>query len=231
MTTELLYMCDKVSGVYLSQSALKKLGVIQETFPETTYVASTESTENSTPKANPKLAPCGCPSRTIFPPKPTKMPFPATSDHRIDFEKWIKEYYSISAFNVCPHQKLQFMTGEELKITFKPDIALYAIHNHWKEKKVKAQLDADVALGIIEPIPETMLNLLVSTGFQPPQRIIKAILEFPTPHTVTEVRPWFGLVAQVSYAFLQAPVMSPFRELLSKKTPFYWDDRHSTNYI
>ena len=32
-TTELLYVCDKVSGTYLSQTALKRLGIINNTFP------------------------------------------------------------------------------------------------------------------------------------------------------------------------------------------------------
>ena len=53
---------------------------------------------------------------------------------------------------------------------------------------------------------------------------MKSIQEFPTPNNVTDIRSWFGLVTQVSYAFSQAPVMAPFRELLSKKAPFYWDD-------
>ena len=392
-TTEMLYICDKVSGIYLSQSALKNLGVIKKTFPKTTYVASTESNKDSSPARTSNLAPCGCPLRTACPPRPTKLPFPATPDHRIDFENWIKKYYSSSAFNVCPHQKLQVMQGEEMKISFKPDSTPHAIHkpipipHHWKEK-VKAQLDADVALDIIEPIPQgvptrwcsrmvvvakkdgsprrtvdlqalnkatlrethhtpTPFNIVSTipngmkktildawngyhsvplspdsreattfitewgryrykrapqgfhgsndgytkrfdditldfprtvrciddsllyntdvstsfwhtisyielcaengivfnpekfvfaedtvefagfditlTGFKPPQRIIKAIQGFQTPRNITDVRSWFGLVAQVSYAFSQAPVMSPFRELLSKKSPFYWD--------
>ena len=392
-TTELLYICDKVSGIYISQSALKKLGVIQKTFPDATYVASTVSAENDPPPTASKLAPCGCPLRTTCPPRPTKLPFPATPDHRSEIEDWIKRYYSSSAFNVCTHQKLQVMKGEELKITFKQDSTPYAIHkpipipHHWKER-VKAQLDADVALDIIEPIPQgvptrwcsrmvvvakkdgsprrtvdlqalnkatlrethhtpTPFNIvstipnrmkktildawngyhsvplssesreattfitewgryrykrapqgfhgsndgytkrfdditvdfprtvrciddsllydtdistsfwhtisyielcagngivfnpdkfefardtiefagfdITPTGFKPPHRIIKAIQGFPTPRTITDIRSWFGLVAQVSYAFSQAPVMAPFRELLSKKTPFYWD--------
>ena len=62
-------------------------------------------------------------------------------------------------------------------------------------------------------------------GFRPLERIIAAIEEFPMPRNITDIRSWFGLVNQVSYAFAQAEVMTPFRELLaSKKRAFYWDD-------
>ena len=64
---------------------------------------------------------------------------------------------------------------------------------------------------------------LTKEGYKPPQRKLDTILAFPTPKTVTDVRSWFGLVNQVAYAFHQAKVMSPFRELLSEKK-FYWDD-------
>ena len=52
--------------------------------------------------------------------------------------------------------------------------------------------------------------------------MIEAIRNFPAPTHVTGVRSWFGLVNQVAYAFSQAEVMAPFRELLKSKT-FYWD--------
>ena len=39
------------------------------------------------------------------------------------------------------------------------------------------------------------------------------------------MRSWFGLINQVTYAFSQAAIMAPFRELLSKKNnKFYWDE-------
>ena len=65
----------------------------------------------------------------------------------------------VCMFNTCTHQPLQAMTGEALKITFKPDAEPQAVHcpipvpHHWKED-VKAALDADVKLQIIEPVPQ-----------------------------------------------------------------------------
>ena len=61
-------------------------------------------------------------------------------------------------------------------------------------------------------------------GVRPPQKIISAIENFPAPRNITDIRSWFGLINQVSYAFANAEIMGPFRELLaSKKRVFYWD--------
>jgi hypothetical protein len=52
----------------------------------------------------------------------------------------------------------------------------------------------------------------------------QAILDFPTPRNITDVRSWFGLVNQVFYAFSMAEKMLPFRQLLKPETPFCWDE-------
>ena len=62
------------------------------------------------------------------------------------------------------------------------------------------------------------------TGYKPPSKMIKAIQDFPSPSNITGVRSWFGLVNQISYTFSQAQIMAPFRELLERSRPFYWDD-------
>ena len=59
---------------------------------------------------------------------------------------------------------------------------------------------------------------------RPCQRYLQAILNFPTPKDITDVRSWFGLVNQVSYAFSMAERMLPFRELLKPGTPFNWNE-------
>ena len=61
-------------------------------------------------------------------------------------------------------------------------------------------------------------------GYKPAKRTIEAIRDFPVPKNVTDVRAWFGIVNQVAYAFSQGELMQPFRCLLEKKQPFYWDD-------
>ncbi len=65
---------------------------------------------------------------------------------------------------------------------------------------------------------------LTMDGYRPPARTLNAIKNFPTPTNLTDVRSWFGLINQVAYAFKQARVMEPFRELLStKNSRFFWD--------
>ena len=69
---------------------------------------------------------------------------------------------------------------------------------------------------------------VTDTGFRPPEKLLENIKNFPAPTTITGVRSWFGLVNQISYTFAQAPIMSSFRELLSKRGPFYWNDSLET---
>ena len=61
-------------------------------------------------------------------------------------------------------------------------------------------------------------------GFRPSSRIIEAIRDFPTPKNGTDVCSWFGLVNQVAFAFSQSELMQPFKSLLQKKQPFFWDE-------
>ena len=55
------------------------------------------------------------------------------------------------------------------------------------------------------------------------QKYLKAIIDFPTPKNITDVRSWFCLINQVSYAFSMADRMLPFKELLKPVTSFRWD--------
>ena len=65
---------------------------------------------------------------------------------------------------------------------------------------------------------------MTNDGYRPPGHKLDAIRNFPTPTSLTDVRSWFGLINQVAYAFKQARVMEPFRELLStKNSKFFWD--------
>ena len=63
-------------------------------------------------------------------------------------------------------------------------------------------------------------------GYRPPQKLIDAIKNFPTPTCPTDIRSWFGLINQVAYTFAQAQIMAPFRELMTKRAmkDWYWDD-------
>ena len=64
---------------------------------------------------------------------------------------------------------------------------------------------------------------ITDTGIKPTSSFTESIMSFPTPKSLTDIRSWFGAVNQISYSFASAPVMAPFRHLLSSKVPFQWD--------
>ena len=59
---------------------------------------------------------------------------------------------------------------------------------------------------------------------RPSQKYLRAIRSFPTPHNITDIRSWFGLINQVAYIFSMTERMSPFRSMLEPDTTFQWDD-------
>ena len=66
---------------------------------------------------------------------------------------------------------------------------------------------------------------ITPTEVRPANKFTAAVRDFPTPKSITDVRAWFGLVNQVSYAFSMTTAMSPFRHLLKPSTPFQWTDK------
>ena len=59
----------------------------------------------------------------------------------------------------------------------------------------------------------------------PCQRYLQAIKDFPTPKTITDVRSWFVLFNQVSYAFSMVKRLHvPLRQLLKPEQKFEWSD-------
>ena len=70
-----------------------------------------------------------------------------------------------------------------------------------------------------------VLHQITPTTVRPCPSYIDAILNFPTPRSITDIRSWFGLVNQVSYAFASAERMLPFRQLLKPGTHFLWTDQ------
>ena len=64
---------------------------------------------------------------------------------------------------------------------------------------------------------------ITMTDVRPCRRFLKAISDFPTPKSITDIRSWFGLVNQSSYAFSTTDTMLPFRALLkSTGSKFEW---------
>ena len=71
---------------------------------------------------------------------------------------------------------------------------------------------------------------VTDTGIKPTEEFTKSILSFPNPRSLTDIRSWFGAINQISYSFAIAPVMAPFRHLLSSKVPFQWSTELQTAF-
>ena len=63
---------------------------------------------------------------------------------------------------------------------------------------------------------------ITMTDVRPCSRYLEAIRDFPEPLNITDVRSWFGLVNQVTYAFSMAERIHPFRKLLKNGERYTW---------
>ena len=63
---------------------------------------------------------------------------------------------------------------------------------------------------------------------QPTKTFLDSILTFPSPSSLTDIKPWHGMIAQASYAFSKTEIMKPIRHLLSSKVPFAWSPEFET---
>ena len=141
---------DNPGRIYLSRTACETLGIIPKDFPNAHVTAVAQKNTHGRQ--------CKCPEREKPRETPTALPFAATDANRGKLEEWILNHYASSTFNVCEHQQLPMMTGPPLKLILDKDASPKAVHTpipvpiHWQES-VKAGLDRDVKLGVIEPVP------------------------------------------------------------------------------
>ena len=170
---DMLYIVRELSTIFLSQDALAGLGVINKEFPQVQsslikgWVAGVQGSNVDTAIDQPcmrpdnykgKIADCGCPVREL-PPEPPAMPCPATEENREQLMQFLKDTYRSSTFNTCQHQPLPMMHGPPMELFVKEDVRPHQVYKpaavpvHW-EAKVKADLDRDVALGVLEMVPE-----------------------------------------------------------------------------
>ena len=61
-------------------------------------------------------------------------------------------------------------------------------------------------------------------GICPTPDMVKSIQDLPRLVNITGVRSFFGLIEQVSFSFSKAHCMEPFRNLLSSKMEFAWNE-------
>ena len=159
-TRQMIYITDHVNKLFLSREACADLGIIPTGFPST-QCDSTDthvSPDQDIPTPSDEPTPCQCPCRTPPPPKLAEAPFPTTPENRSKIEAFLLERYKASTFNTCEHQPLPLMDGPPLRLMIDPNATPTAHHSpipvplHWQEE-VKAGLDRDVRLGVLEPVP------------------------------------------------------------------------------
>lgn len=157
-TRQIVYFSHSTDKFFLSMEACRALGIIPRTFPSIESAMIDSSVLGSDTANNFDEDCCNCPPRQTPPPLPTSLPFPATEKNREKLERWLLDYYKSSTFNVCEHQKLPMMSGPPMRLLIEDNATPVAYHTpipvpvHWQEQ-VKAGLDQDVQLGVIEPVP------------------------------------------------------------------------------
>jgi len=139
----MVYVSSNASGVYLSESDLKDLALIDDDFPNST-IRSAAATMNVDEE-------CSCMPRSHTPEKPETILFVPTKENKGKLRDWLVSAFKSSAFNTCSHQPLKEMTGPPMHIKFKDNAEPHAVHRpiqvpvHWIDK-VKEDLDRDVRL-------------------------------------------------------------------------------------
>ena len=162
-TRQIVYVTGDSDKVYLSREACKALGLISATFPTIGEMDDTpsnsigEGVENGAIRDGTPTS-CGCPKRAPPPPLPQDLPVPPTAANREKLQSYLVDYYKASIFNTCEHQPLPMMNVPPMRLMVDPDADPIASHMpipvplHW-QAEVKAGLDQDVRLGVIEQVP------------------------------------------------------------------------------
>ena len=160
VTRQMVHISKHARGLYLSESALKQLKILKEDFPLLPSISGSGTDEPMSARCCTDDGAPSCLSRSPTPDRPIEIPFEPTPQNRKRLERWLVEAFASSAFNTCTHQPLQGMTGVPMK-TVKKKIGVdhpraytpIPVPFHFKEQ-VKKDLDRDVRLGIIEPVPQ-----------------------------------------------------------------------------
>ena len=159
ISRQMVHISRNTHGLYLSEKTLVDLGVVHVDFPSPVHQTETHSSANA-------AACCDegdgstCLEREPPPERPESLPFPPTVENIPKFEKYFLEAFGKSAFNMCVHQPLPGMYGENMKIVFKKEgvnprraYTPIPVPHHWKEP-VKKLLDGYVLNGTLEKVEQ-----------------------------------------------------------------------------
>ena len=232
-TKQLVYFTPSARRMFLSKHACRSLGLISNNFPtigEMHAVSDKKSLANR----------CQCPVRQPPPPPPTSLPYPATEENRVKLEKYLLEYYKSSTFNTCQHQPLPMMTGPPLRLMIDQDAKPSAVHKpipipiHWQDE-IYADLEQDVNLGVIEPVP-------VGTPVTWCHRMVVVPKKSGKPRRTVDLQPLNKYATRETHhtetPFHQARAVPPYTLKSTfdawngyHSIPLHNDDKHLTTFI
>ena len=236
-TRQLVYFTPATNRMFLSQQACRSLGLVSENFPsigETLQVNTIKQPESAITKM------CQCPKRTMPPPPPQTLPYPATQQNRGKLEAFLLDYYKSSTFNVCDHQTLPMMTGPPLRIMIDPNATPFAVHKpipipiHWQED-IYEGLKQDERLGVIEAVP-------VGTPVTWCHRMVVVPKKSGKPRRTVDLQPLNKYAVRETHhtesPFHQARTVPPHtvKTVMDAwngyhSIPLHEDDRHMTTFI
>ena len=153
VSRQMVHISSKINGFFLSEGTLKDLGVISKDFPHT------DGEMKAAACASGNQGVCQCAKRTPTPNRPVDIPYAATRENVPKLKKWLEDQFATSSFNQCTHQQKPKMKGVPMKIVMKEKTVPFAVNtplpvpHHWKEQ-VKSDIERDVRMGVIEPVPQ-----------------------------------------------------------------------------
>lgn len=241
-TKQMVYVTPNVTRLFLSREACSDLGIIPPSFPCTTNggIVSIALPPRQDPAPKTVTRPCSCPTRCLPPSGPIPLPVPATEANRDILEQHLRKIFRASTFNTCTHQTLPMMAGPPLRLNIDPSAKPVAARKaasvpvHW-EDKVKAHLDRDVRLGVLEKVPigtpDTWCHrmLIVGKANGEPRRVVdfqplNAHATRETHHTKSPYHQARGVPKQVKKSVFDA--WNGYHSV-----PLHPDDTHYTTFI
>ena len=215
------------------------LGIISPNFPTMDKLEGPTNINAATTTPSPPQE-CRCPQRTKPPPLPNSLPYPATEVNRGKLQQYLLDYYHSNTFNMCERQTLPLMDGPPMRLMIDPHATPTAHHSpipvplHWQDE-VKASLDRDINLGVIEPVP-------IGDPVTWCHRMVICAKKNGTPRRTIDFQPLNVYTSRETHH-----TQSPIHQARSiphgkKKTvfdawngyhtvPLHHDDRHCTTFI
>ena len=253
-TRQLVYISSSVDQVFLSKAACIDLGMIPTDFPSIGSCSPGSEARPALAAAisvpgkcsnsgvlGPDDTPCSCPVRSAPPSNPPVLPCSPTPENLPIIKQYLLDRYAASAFNICERQPLPLMRDSPPLRLFvdeqaKPTAvgAPGQIPAHWVHD-VRAGIERDVALGVLEPVPvntpDTWTSRMVITAKHDgsPRRVVdyQPVNRHAPRQTHHTPSPW-NIVSSIPAGKVKS-VVDCFHGYHS--VPIHPADRHYTTFI